>query len=196
MLARMLAGFVFALMMLGALPTESHAVLFRRPLPSYVGVHNFYDHSGKDWGCGRITYGGHRGTDFAVNMSNVPIYAAAGGSLYYRYDECPTYGYFGSNCGGGLGNHVRIEHSDGRVSVYAHMAKGTPAWYSSVWCGSRIGIVGQSGSASTPHLHFDVWNNRSGSTRIDPYAGDCDRGSSDWTYQSSYPSGYVGSSCW
>lgn len=180
----------------GLAPAASAKVLFCRPLPTFNGVWNFYDHNGKDWNCGGIRYNGHSGTDFKVVASNVPIYAAASGSLYYRYDGCPSYGYLGSPCGGGFGNHVRIQHTDSRVSIYAHMWQGTPAWYSSVLCGATVGRVGSSGSSNVEHLHFEVWSNTGIGSRIDPYSGSCDPGSSDWVQQYySSPIGDVSPSC-
>ncbi|MDQ3802259.1 MAG: M23 family metallopeptidase [Acidobacteriota bacterium] len=171
-------------------------VLFQRPLPTYTGIYQFYDHSGRDWGCGGIRYAGHRGTDFKA-ATGTPIYVAAQGSLYYRYDGCADTGYFGSQCGGGFGNHARIEHSDGRVTIYAHMKRGTVINYAGVSCGRYIGSTASSGSSSAPHLHFELRSSRdSTATRIDPYYGSCDTGNStDWISQSSYPSGNARHSC-
>jgi murein DD-endopeptidase MepM/ murein hydrolase activator NlpD len=91
---------------------------------------------------------------------------------------------------------VRIQHLDGRVTVYAHMKKDSPVWPQSLVCGAEIGKVGMSGSTNAPHVHFDVWNNTGGSVRIDPYSGPCDSGSSDWNQQiGQYPDGYVSFSC-
>lgn len=179
----------------GLTPAASAKVLFRRPLASFNGVYNFYDHSGKDWNCGGVRYSGHNGTDFKAGAQTT-IYAAASGSLYYRYDNCNSYGYRGNTCGGRFGNHVRIEHPDGRVSIYAHMWQGSPAWYSSVLCGAYVGRVGSSGDSNVEHLHFEVWQNRSIGSRIDPYSGSCDPGSTDWVvqyYQS--PIGNVSTAC-
>ena len=170
--------------------------LFRRPLPTYLGVYKFYDHAGKDWGCGGTRYAGHRGTDFKANMGT-SIQAGSGGSLYYRYDGCSSTGFFGSTCGNGFGNHAKIRHVDGRVTIYAHMQSGTVIWPSSVMCGATIGKSGSSGSSSTPHLHFELWSDTAASARLDPYKGACDSvQTTDWRTQGTYPSGDVGTSCY
>lgn len=113
----------------------------------------------------------HRGTDILGNISPTYIRAAAVGSLYYRFDTCDNNGFLGSTCGGGFGNHVRIQHPmDGVVTIYAHMLKGV-AWGQSILCGSQVGLMGNSGSSTGNHLHLDLWTNTGGSTRLDPFAG-------------------------
>jgi murein DD-endopeptidase MepM/ murein hydrolase activator NlpD len=169
--------------------------LFRLPMDAYGGIYGYYDHSGKDWGCGTRTYSGHRGTDFKL-PTGTTVRAAAAGGLYYRYDNCPNEGSWTSTCGGSYGNHVRIEHSDKRVTIYAHMKKGTPSWPSSVLCGAYVGQSGSSGKSTNPHLHFEVWQTRSSGSRLDPYLGSCNSiGTSDWTGQGQYPSGAVITTC-
>ena len=178
------------------------AVLFRLPFdPSYYqGIYNFMDHNGKDWGCGTNTYAGHSGTDFKLN-SGTPVLAAAPGVPYYTVDGCPDNGSWGSKCGGGFGNQVRLLHSDGRVSIYGHMKKGTviaPSSTATVECGNAIGLSGNSGKSTDPHLHFEIWQTKTIGTRIDPYLGSCNPTSTtgEWISQSNaYPSGLVGSSC-
>lgn len=56
----------------------------------------------------------------------------------------------------GLGNVVEIDHGNGYVTKYAHLAdievrKGKP-----VKKGMRIGYVGVSGNSFAPHLHYEV----------------------------------------
>ncbi len=105
-------------------------------------------------------YNNHRGTDFPKSIGT-PVLSGATGILYYRVDGCPTTGYWGSTCGGGFGNHVRINHfgagPDGK-SIYAHMKLGTPSTqlYYNLSCGTQIGQTGSSGNSTGPHLHFEV----------------------------------------
>lgn len=165
-------------------PGESFAlVTFRRPLDIILSrpVSSYYDNnsspSAVSYKCDSQTYNDHRGTDFR-GARYTPIYAAASGMLNYRYDNCTSTGFFGSKCGGGFGNHVRIGHDlseDGwsyrTTTIYAHMQQGTPALYQFIYCGWYVGQIGSSGSSTAPHLHFEV--RRNGNPRDDPYAGSC-----------------------
>lgn len=56
----------------------------------------------------------------------------------------------------GFGNCVLIVHPSGWVSVYAHLLRTTvqPGWR--VRRGERIGLVGSTGIARGPHLHFEL----------------------------------------
>jgi murein DD-endopeptidase MepM/ murein hydrolase activator NlpD len=56
-----------------------------------------------------------------------------------------------------------IVHADGAVSLYAHLSRITvqPGWRATR--GERIGLVGATGIARGPHLHFE-WR-ISGGTR-------------------------------
>lgn len=170
-------------------------VLYRLPLastPPSPTYYNYFDHnptSGKqDWKCGTYTYDGHHGTDFATPMG-WSVYAGAQGSLYYRYTGCADIGSWGSSCGGGYGNHVRIQHNDGRVSISAHMKASGMVWYMSIICGGFVGYTGSSGSSSKPHLHYELWTSQSIGTRTDFFGGSCSNGGfSYWTNQNNgYP---------
>ena len=62
------------------------------------------------------------------------------------------------SCGGGFGNYIIIQHVDGNFTVYAHLAKDsiTVEMGDSVKKGQVIGKVGNSGSSTGAHLHFEV----------------------------------------
>lgn len=62
------------------------------------------------------------------------------------------------SCGGGFGNYVIIQHVDNNYTVYAHMSKDsiTVEIGDSVKRGQVIGKVGNSGSSTGAHLHFEV----------------------------------------
>lgn len=165
--------------------------LYRLPLDSsnYQGINSWFDHDGNSAsgmlrydGATNMPYNWHKGTDFAAIMSNVPIRSGAYGSLYYRDDTCPP-GYIGSLCGGGFGNHVRIEHADGKVTLYAHMVQGTVVGYQSISCGAYVGTMGTSGNSLGVHLHFELWGSRSVSP-IDFFGGPYSNGGfSYWVNQ-------------
>jgi hypothetical protein len=67
-------------------------------------------------------------------------------------------GYYGSKDGGGYGNYVLIEHSDGYSTLYGHMLRGTitVSTGDTVEQGQVIGKMGTSGSSTGIHLHFEV----------------------------------------
>jgi murein DD-endopeptidase MepM/ murein hydrolase activator NlpD len=163
---------------------------FRYPLSGVVGVSAYYDHDVRT-GAGKVqtatcttaTYDGHTGTDLPTPIGT-QVYAAASGGLYYRYNNCPTYGSLASDCGGGYGNHVRIDHegnlADGQgwVTIYGHMQIDTASYPQSLLCGAKIGKSGSSGRSSGPHLHFEV--RKYGYPNNDVYGGQCSSHAANW----------------
>ena len=73
------------------------------------------------------------------------------------------------------GNHVVLDLGDGRYAFYAHLQKGsvTVAPGDHVRRGEVLGLLGNSGNTSAPHLHFHVMNGSSvlGSSGL-PYTYD------------------------
>lgn len=65
----------------------------------------------------------------------------------------------------GYGNLILIHHPNGLVTVYAHNRKNLVAEKTRVQAGQVIAEVGQTGSATAPHLHFEV---RQGESPKDP----------------------------
>ncbi|MBK5286223.1 MAG: peptidoglycan DD-metalloendopeptidase family protein [Bacteroidia bacterium] len=150
----------------------------------------------QDYNCGNNTYDGHRGTDIATwpfnfyKMDNnlVEVIAAAAGTIIDKHD-----GEFDRNCSSNnlTANYVVIQHADGSRALYWHMKNGvvtSVAIGQPVVAGDYLGIVGASGSASGPHLHFEVWSGSTVATRIDPYSGTCNtlNATSWWTSQKPY----------
>ena len=56
----------------------------------------------------------------------------------------------------GLGNVVEIDHGNGYVTRYAHLADIEVSKGRHVRKGTRIGYVGVSGNSFAPHLHYEV----------------------------------------
>ena len=88
-------------------------------------------------------YRKHPGIDFAAK-AGAPIYAAADGIIKLaKYN-------------GGYGNCVIIDHLYGFESRYGHMQKILVRRGQRVERGDKIGLVGKTGIATAPHLHFEV----------------------------------------
>ena len=102
----------------------------------------------------------HSGIDIAAN-GVVNIVAAKDGIVVYPTkgvsNDCPSSNSL-SSCGGGYGNYVIIQHSDGNYTLYAHMeANSIPVTAGeSVEQGQVIGRMGSSGNSTGNHLHFEV----------------------------------------
>ncbi len=62
---------------------------------------------------------------------------------------------------GGYGRYVVVDHGNGESSLYAHLKAVTVQPGQSVDKGALIGVVGASGNASGPHLHFEERSGRS-----------------------------------
>jgi len=65
----------------------------------------------------------------------------------------------------GYGNMVILDHGDGFVTVYAHAKKLLVHAEDQVAAGQVIALVGQTGNATAPHLHFEI---REGDRALDP----------------------------
>lgn len=87
----------------------------------------------------------HRGVDFAVPQGT-PIYAASDGVVA------------GARPNGGYGNWIRLEHGDGIATVYAHLSRFAPRIKPGVRVsrGELVGLSGNTGRSTGPHLHFEV----------------------------------------
>lgn len=62
--------------------------------------------------------------------------------------------------GGDPGNHVVIDHGNGEFSMIAHMQKGSVRVKAGerVRQGQLIGLIGNSGDSSGPHIHYQLQN--------------------------------------
>lgn len=96
---------------------------------------------------------GHSGTDIAM-AEGTPIYAAQSGVV-----EIST------TNGGGYGYYIQIRHDNGVKTLYAHCSKLLVKVGQRVSKGDKIALVGSSGRATGPHLHFEVIV---GGTKIEP----------------------------
>jgi murein DD-endopeptidase MepM/ murein hydrolase activator NlpD len=102
---------------------------------------------GSRWGAA------HNGIDIA-NAIGTPILSAADGVVV---EAGPASGF---------GLWVRVQHTDGTITVYGHVNEILAATGTQVHAGDQIATMGNRGQSTGPHLHFEVWIN--GSQKIDP----------------------------
>ena len=85
----------------------------------------------------------HAGLDFKGPIG-APIYAAAAGTVSFVGDQQ------------GYGNTVEIDHGNGLMTRYAHMSGFRARVGQQVEAGQVIGLIGNTGRSTGPHLHFEV----------------------------------------
>jgi murein DD-endopeptidase MepM/ murein hydrolase activator NlpD len=86
----------------------------------------------------------HAGVDLTA-WSGVPVTAAGAGLVVYAGDRP-----------GGWGNFVAVAHTSGVRTFYAHLSRIDVRLGEWVRQGTQLGLVGATGSATGPHLHFEV----------------------------------------
>ena len=86
----------------------------------------------------------HNGLDM-IAPSGEPVYAAADGTVSNVIRSRK-----------GLGNVVEIDHGNGYMTRYGHLADVEVRKGRKLTKGTRIGYVGVSGNSFAPHLHYEV----------------------------------------
>lgn len=96
----------------------------------------------------------HLAVDYAA-PAGTPIYAAGDGQVSY------------AGWKNGYGKCIEIRHPNGYRTVYGHMSRIAPGMAAGTRVSQRdrIGFVGQTGNATGPHLHYEVWQ---GGVAVDP----------------------------
>ncbi len=97
----------------------------------------------------------HRGVDVGADEGEV-VRASADGIVVYS--DNGVHGY---------GNVVIILHRNGWATLYAHCSRTTVQAGYRVRRGERIALVGHTGIAHGPHVHFELWDH---GHAIDPVA--------------------------
>ena len=88
----------------------------------------------------------HKGLDIAVPRKS-KVRATAKGVVAFS-GTSPTYG-----------RYVIIDHGNGTDTLYAHLYKRKAKKGKKVKRGDVIGLAGQSGRATAPHLHYEIRKN-------------------------------------
>ena len=85
----------------------------------------------------------HNGVDIGMS-TGTPVYAADGGKVVY------------SGRNGGYGIMVQIDHGANIETIYAHLSQTSVKVGEKVFKGQKIGLSGNTGVSTGPHLHFEV----------------------------------------
>ena len=128
----------------------------RRPKAALPAVGQATSSFGPRWGTT------HSGLDVA-NAIGTPLFAATDGIVI---DSGPASGF---------GIWIRIMSPDGIMTVYGHNESNTVQVGDTVVAGQQIGVMGNRGFSTGPHVHFEVWAD-GGSRPVDPSAWLAERG--------------------
>lgn len=174
--------FLLSVALLGLLPAaalaQNDAPRLQMPVACALGqscwLVNYPDadaapDAARDYRCGPLTYEGHDGSDFAIRdlvamETGVPVLAAADGKVLRLRDgsedrlpdrlEIESLLREKKACGNG----IVLEHAGGWQTLYCHMKQGSfkVREGQQVKAGTPLGLVGHSGAAEFPHLHFTL----------------------------------------
>ena len=95
---------------------------------------------------------GHGGVDLAAAAGS-PVFATGPGRVV------------SAGWSGGYGLLVTIDHGGGKQSRYGHLSAATVSVGQTVMTGQVVGLVGATGLATGPHLHYEI---RVNGTVVDP----------------------------
>ena len=96
----------------------------------------------------------HRGVDIVV-PTGTPVYPMAGGEV--RFTGAMT----------DYGLVVWVDHRDAILTIYAHLSEILVVEGQGVTSDEVLGLSGESGNATGPHLHFEI---RGRGHQVDPVA--------------------------
>jgi hypothetical protein len=170
----------------GATPaTPAGPIELGLPVDCTIGerclVQKLFDHDPTsarlDYRCGMLTTDGHDGIDLRVRTmtdmaAGVPVVAAANGTVLRVRDGEPDINVRlrGDINGRDAGNGVVIDHGNGWETQYSHLRRGSVRVKPGepIQAGQQIGLIGMSGNAEFPHLHFAL---RFEGQPVDPFTG-------------------------
>lgn len=92
---------------------------------------------------------GHNGIDLRTRFIDSPLgrrYVTASHEGIVEIVRADANGY---------GTHIRLRGPDRCLTIYGHLTKSYVSKGQSVKAGERIGLTGNTGFSSGPHLHFE-----------------------------------------
>lgn len=126
------------------LPPPRIPIVLAAPIDAPVG--DVYGPRGKRF---------HEGVDYTAE-AGMPVRAAAAGRVTWVGDRA------------GWGLLVTVAHGRGVRTLYAHLSADRVRLGEVVAAGETVGLVGSTGDATGPHLHFEV---RVAGAAVDPLPG-------------------------
>jgi murein DD-endopeptidase MepM/ murein hydrolase activator NlpD len=85
----------------------------------------------------------HGGVDISLKVGS-PVRSTASGRVVFAGTE------------GDWGNKIQVDHGNGLITVYAHLSRLDVKVDTIVQKGDTIGLSGNSGRSTAPHLHYEV----------------------------------------
>lgn len=129
---------------------EQNGFLLAKGDPQIITISNNYSSENKG-----IDISGN-----GIETNTINIIAVKPGVVTYPTDDSQTQFEDSGTAsdGDGYGNYVKIRHSDGSYTLYAHLAKDSITVKADdvVEQGQVIGKMGRSGDASETKLHFEI----------------------------------------
>lgn len=95
----------------------------------------------------------HHGVDIALQVGDTVRCAVSGTVEHIAYDH------------DGYGHYVLLSHPDGMETLYGHLLYPLVAQGEMIYAGQPVGIGGDTGNSTGPHLHFEA---RLGGVAVDP----------------------------
>lgn len=156
----MISALMISALVATSTPADARPEQTTPPTPApteWLPLHASADGAGMKIGCTHASRGSQFGYEcgghhdrWALDMiapSGSPVYAVRTG-----FATNAT----GASGGSGYGNLVEVDHGDGTRTRYAHLSEVlVPEAGAFVDETTVIGLVGSSGSSSTPHLHYE-----------------------------------------
>ena len=139
-------------------PTRSSGGGSTRAPASYTGGKFMWPVVGGGNYISQYFHSGHYGLDIAADY-NSTVRAAASGTVIFA----------GWKSNGG-GYQVWVAHGSGLYTTYNHMSGVSVGQGERVARGQQVGRIGESGNATGPHVHFEVWRGPiwDGGARVNP----------------------------
>jgi len=134
-------------------------MLFLRPVAKSIRITQNFGENPQDY----PKTNGHNGIDYGA-PSGTRVVAAAAGQVVRAELDTET----AQNSKAGYGLHVRIQHPDNILTIYAHLGDLLVQTGQMVQMGDLIGLSDDTGRSTGPHLHFEVRTGIALLNAIDP----------------------------